>query len=157
MATTPISAPRIRRTKRGQTVADYLDRHNVKAVAVYLPPELHAALLEISAGTKETLQSMFTLACSTYYGGPHDLPPLAAPTRSKTTPQVCTTWYCDIDLHRRMKIVAMDIGSSVSQLFTSAIVATYKDAPSVKRLKIKTGYPAYQRAPDELPDPGRKG
>lgn len=153
--TTPPLRTRVRRTEGSRKVGDFLDRHGLRPVSVYLPIELHRALAgtAIEAGTN--LQGLFTLACSKFYGGEVDLPPLVAPTRTKSEPHKSVTWYADVDLHKRMKMLAVDLDGSVQQLIVSAIVAHLKRAPRVKALNIQSGFPAYAQAPEELTPPSR--
>lgn len=155
---TPPTRSRVRRTTGSKTLGSYIDRHGLRPVAVYIPDPLHRALTYIAIETETTLQALITLACNTYYGTHRDLPPLVAPTRTKQDPHKSFTWYADIDLHKRMKLLAVDLDGTVQQLVLSAIVDYLKDAPKIKALKIKTGYAPYARAPLEgapLPRPAK--
>lgn len=149
--TTPPLRTRIRRTEGSRALGAFVDRHGLRPVSVYIPTELHRALTATAIEGGESMQAITTLACSKYYGTRHDLPALLAPTHTKTEPHKSFTWYADIDLHKRIKMLAVDIDGSVQQLILSAVVEYMKDAPRVKALKLKTGYAAYARAPGELP------
>lgn len=155
MATPPVRR-RTRRTPGSQTVASFVDRHGLRAVAVYIPEKLHRALTAIAIEGETSLQAIITLACGKYYGTHHDLPPLAAPTRIKQDPHKSYTWYADVDLHKRMKLLAVDLDGTVQQLVLSAVLAHLADHPKIKALKIKTGYAPYARAPaGPLPAPAK--
>lgn len=151
--TTPPARSRVRRTTGSKTLGAFIDRHGLRPVSVYVPEPLHRALTHIAIETETSLQAIITLACNKYYGTRHDLPPLVAPTRTKQDPHKSFTWYADIDLHKRMKLLAVDLDGTVQQLVLSAVVDYMKDAPKIKALKIKTGYAAYARAPEELKAP----
>lgn len=153
--TTPPTRTRVRRTSGSQTVGNFIDRHGLRPVAVYIPEKLHRALTTIAIETETTLQAIVTMACNKYYGLGGDLPPLVAPTRTKQDPHKSFTWYADLDLHKKMKLLAVDLDGTVQQLVLSAIVNYMKDAPKIKALKIKSGYAAYARAPEELKAPPR--
>lgn len=143
---------RVRRTKGSKTVGDYVDRHGLRPVAVYIPEELHRALAITALENESTLQQYMTLACHKHYGGAvPDVPPLMAPTRTKQDPHKSCTWYADIGLHHAMKLLSVEMDGSVQQLILSALVDYLKDAPRVKALHLQTGYPAYPRMPEELP------
>lgn len=148
---TPPARHRTRNTQGSKTVGDYIDRHGLRPVAVYVPLPLHTAFARTAIAAESNLQQLLTLACNTFYGSRHDLPPLLAPTRTKLDPHKSVTWYADIDLHRRMKMLAVDLDGSVQQLILSAMVEYLKDAPEVKALGLETGFPAYARAPAVLP------
>lgn len=150
---TPPARTRVRRTAGSQTLGAFIDRHGLRPVSVYIPLKLHRALTETAIEAETTLQALITMACNTLYGTRHDLPPLVAPTRTKQDPHKSFTWYADIDLHKRMKLLAVDLDGTVQQLVLSAIVEYMKDAPKVKALKIKTGFAAYARAPEALTPP----
>lgn len=150
--TNPPIRSRTRRTQGGRTLADFVDRHGLRAVAVYIPVALHRALATTAIEHETTLQAIITLACNSYYG--HDdveLPALTAPTRAKHDAHKNFTWYADVDLHKKMKMLAVMVGSSVQQLVLSAVVNYMKDAPLVRALNIQVGYAAYARAPEETP------
>lgn len=145
---------RVRKTTGSRTLEAFIDRHGLQPVSVYLPVAMHRAFTGTVLENETTMQAVMTLACNCYYGhgsSVKSLPPLAPPTHSKNDPHKNVTWYADIDLHRAMKMLAVQIDSSVQQLIRSALLDYMKDAPRVKKLKIKTGYPAYARAPDEIP------
>lgn len=112
---------------------------------MYVPENLHAAFTRIAIAAESNLQHLLTLPCDTFYGVHHDLPPLVAPTRIKQDPHKSVTWYADIELHRRMKMLAVDLDGSVQQLILSAMVEYLKDAPEIKALELETGFPAYAR------------
>lgn len=150
MATPPIRR-RVRRTTGSKTVGDYIDRHGVRPVAVYIPEKLHRALTHAAIQGETTLQAILTVACNTFYGTRRDLPPLVAPTRTKQDVHKSFTWYADVDLHKRMKMLAVDLDGTVQQLILSAVVEYMKDSPLIKALKIKTGYAPYARTPAEAP------
>lgn len=150
MPTPPIRT-RVRRTAGSKTIGDYIDRHGVRPVTVYLPEPLHRALSKIAIESDTSIKALITLACNTYYGGKVKLPPLVAPTRTKTDPHKSFTWYADIDLHRAIKLLAVELDGSVQQLILSAVADYLKDSPRIKALKIKTGFAPYARAPE---DPG---
>lgn len=147
--TTPPTRTRVRRTTGSKTLGKYIDRHGLRPVAVYVPEPLHRALTLIAIESETTLQAILTAACNTFYGARHDLPPLVAPTRTKQDPHKSFTWYADVDLHKRMKMLAVDLDGTVQQLVLSAVVEYMKDAPKLRALKIKTGYAPYARAPIE--------
>lgn len=151
--TTPPARTRTRRTAGSKTLGEFIDRHGLRPVSVYLPEKLHRALTETAIEAETTIQAIITMACNTMYGTHHDLPPLVAPTRTKQDPHKSFTWYADIDLHKRIKLLAVDLDGTVQQLVLSAIVEYMKDAPRVKALKIKTGYAAYARAPEVIEKP----
>lgn len=138
----PTRARRTRRTPGGRTLADYMDRHGLRAVAVYIPEALHRALTTTAIETETSLQSIVTLACNAYYGTVRPLPPLVQPTRPTQDPHKNFTWYADLDLHKHMKMLAVEHESTVQQLVMSAVVNYMKDAPRVKALHIKLGAPA---------------
>jgi len=146
---------RVRRTAGSRSMAQFVDRNGLTPVTVYLPEKLHAALEAIAAEADEdtSIQSLLTIALTRHYGvrGAADLPPLTAPTRTTKEPHANYTWYGDVELHKTIKLLAVELGSTCQQLIVSAIVATYSDHPRIKKLKIKTGYPAYARAPAVLP------
>lgn len=144
---TPPARRRVRRTKGSKIVAEYLDRHGVRPVAVYVPEKWHRAFSKIAIEGDTSLQAIMTLACGTAYGARRDLPPLVAPTRVKQDPHKSVTWYADVDLHKRMKMLAVDLDCSVQQLVMSAVVDYLKDHPSIAALKIKTGVAPYARHP----------
>jgi hypothetical protein len=141
---------RVRNTQGSKTVAEYLENNGLRPVAVYFPTELHKALTHVAIDAGIPLQALVTLAINAYYAGPHDLPPLVAPTRIKTDPHKNFTWYADLDLHKRVKLLAVDLDCTVQQLVLSALVDYTKDHKEIKRLKIKTGYAPYARAPLNL-------
>lgn len=156
---TPPTRVRVRRTTGSKTVGDFVDRHGLRAVAVYIPIAMHRALSHTAIEAETSLQAIITMACNTYYGTHRDLPPLLLPTRTKQTPHKSFTWYADIDLHKRIKTLAVDLDGSVQQLILSAVIAMLADAPKIKALKLKTGYAPYARAPgvNEMPPaPGRQ-
>lgn len=143
---------RTRRTQGSRAVADFVDRHGLRPVAVYLPEKLHRALTATALEHDTSMQSFFTLACNKYYGGIcPDVPELLAPTHVKRDPHKSCTWYADVNLHHKMKLLAVETDGSVQQLIVSAVVDYLKDAPRVKALHLRTGYPAYARAPERLP------
>lgn len=144
---TPPPRKRSRTTDGSKRLESYMDNNGVRPVAVYVPIALHKALTEVCILGELTMQALITLACNTYYGAPHDLPPLVKPTKVKLEPHKNVTWYADVDLHKRMKLLGLDIGASVQQLVLSALVDYTKDAPQVKALNIETGFPAYLRTP----------
>lgn len=150
---TPPTRQRVRRTAGSKTLGKFIDRHGLRPVSVYIPYKWHRAFTEIAIEGETTLQAIITLACNTAYGTHRDLPPLTAPTRVKQDPHKSFTWYADIDLHKRMKLLAVDLDCSVQQLVMSAVVDYLKDHPKVKALEIKTGYAPYARLPVELPPP----
>lgn len=155
--TTPPARTRTRRTAGSKTLGNFIDRHGLKPVSVYIPEDLHRALAATALEAETSLQALTTLACNTFFGHVADLPPLTAPTRTKQDPHKSFTWYADIGLHKRMKLLAIDIDGSVQQLILSALVEYLKDAPRIKKLRMKTGYAPYARAPEELtPPPGRR-
>lgn len=143
----PPPRKRVRTTQGSQTVANYLENNGLKPVAVYLPVDLHKALTHVAIDADISLQALVTLAANTYYAGPKDLPPLTAPTRIKQDPHKNFTWYADLDLHKRIKLLALDLDCTVQQLVMSALVDYTKDHKEIKKLKIKTGYAPYARAP----------
>lgn len=150
MTNPPTRAPRVRRTPGSKSVGNYVDRHGLKPVSVYIPEKLHRALATTAIESETSLQQIFTLACHTFYGAMDDkAPPLTAPTHPKQDPHKNFTWYADIELHRYMKLLAVRMTSNVQQLVLSAVVNYMKSAPKVRALKIKTGFPAYARAPDQ--------
>lgn len=150
--TNPPKNARTRRTAGGRALADFVDRHGLRAVSVYIPGDLHRALATTAIENETNLQSLVTLSCNNFYGQEDiELPPLTAPTRPKQDPHKNFTWYADVDLHKKMKMLAVMKGSTVQQLVLSAVVNYMKDAPRVRALGIETGFPAYARAPDELP------
>lgn len=151
---TPPPRKRIRTTQESKRLETYVTENGLKAVSVYIPVELHKALHEVAIQGEMSLQGLITLACNTYYGVHRDLPPLVAPTRIKTDPHKNVTWYADVDLHKRIKLIALDIDGTVQQLVLSALVDYCKGSKAVKALKIKTGHAAYARAPSIMPSPG---
>lgn len=151
---TPPTRKKIRRTPGSKSLGAYIDRHGLRPVAIYIPLEWHRALSHISIESDTPLQALFTVACTEYYSRPRDLPPLIAPTRTKTDPHKNFTWYADIDLHKRIKMLAVDLECSAQQLILSAVIDKVKESPRIQALNIKTGYPPYVRLPDtgaELP------
>lgn len=145
---TPPTRTRVRRTVGSKTVGAYVDRHGLRPVSVYLPEKLHRALTHIAINSETPLQALFTLACGTFYGSGREIPPLIAPTKTKMDPHKSFTWYADVDLHKRIKLLAVDLDCSSQQLILSALVEHLKDSPQIKALKIKTGYAPYARAPN---------
>lgn len=140
---------RVRRTPGGKSLGEFVDRHGLRPVSVYIPEKLHRALAATAIESETSLQQIFTLACNTYYGGREvNVPPLTAPTHPKLEPHKNYTWYADVSLHRNMKMLAVELSSNVQQLVLSAVVNYMNSAPKVRALKIKTGFPAYARAPD---------
>lgn len=149
---TPIRE-RTRRTPGGQRVAEYVDRNGLRAVAVYLPQAMHRALVSTAIDAETSLQALMALACDAHYSkSPTNMPPLVAPTRTKLDPHKSAMWYADVDLHKKMKLLAVELDGSVQQLILSALVEHLKDAPRVKALNVASGFPPYARAPAELPD-----
>lgn len=144
---TPPLRQRDRRTAGSKTLADYLNNNGLRPVSVYMPVPLHKAFSQIAIEADISLQALVTLAVNTYYGVHRDLPPLIAPTRIKQDPHKNFTWYADIDLHKRVKLLALELDCSVQQLVLSAMVDYTKDHARVKALKIETGFPAFARAP----------
>lgn len=142
---------RVRRTRGSKTLAKFIDRHGLRPVSVYFPEALHRALAGTAIEADTSLQALVTLACHSYFGVESPLPPLVQPTRTHQDPHKSFTWYADIDLHRTMKIKAIDVGSTVQQLILSAVVSYMRKAPRVKALNIPTGFPAFARAPGSLP------
>lgn len=147
---TPPLRQRVRRTAGSKTLAEYIENNGLRPVSVYMPVPLHKALSQVAIEADISLQALVTLAVNTYYGGPRDLPPLVAPTRIKQDPHKNFTWYADIDLHKRVKLLALDLDCTVQQLVLSALVDYTSDHPKVKALKIETGYPPFARAPLHL-------
>jgi hypothetical protein len=141
---------RDRRTAGSKALAEYIENNGLKPVSVYIPTPWHKALAQVAIEADISLQALVTLAVNTFYGTHRDLPPLVAPTRIKADPHKNFTWYADLDLHKRMKLLALELDCTVQQLVLSALVAYSKDHPKVKALKIKTGYPPYARAPLNL-------
>ena len=150
---TPPTRTRVRRTTGSKTLGEFTDRHGLRPVAVYIPDALHRALTHTAIEAETNLQAIFTTACNAMYGTHRDLPPLVAPTRPTADPHKRYTWYADIDLHKRMKMLAVDLGGSVQQLIISAVLEHLKNAPKIKALRIKTGYAPYARTPESLPRP----
>lgn len=144
---TPPPRKRSRTTDGSKRLETYMDRNGLRPVAVYFPVDLHRALTEVCILGETTMQALITLACNTYYGGPHDLPPLVKPTKVKLEPHKNFTWYADVDLHKRIKLLALDVEASVQQLVLSAVLGYTNKHPQVKALKIETGFPAYLRTP----------
>lgn len=147
--TNPPPRSRVRRTVGSQTLGAFIERHNLRPVSVYIPEKLHRALVETAIETDQSLQGLLTLACGATYGN-DQVPPLVAPTRTKQDPHKSFTWYADIDLHKQMKLKAVELDGTVQQLILSAVVDYLKAAPKIKALKIKTGYSAYARAPEVI-------
>ena len=139
------------RTSGSKAVGDYLARHDMRPVAVYIPVKLHTVLTKLAIEAEASLQDFITKACESWYGEERELPPLVAPTRAKLDPHKIPTWYANIELHKRMKVLAVEVGSSVQQLILSALVEYAKDSPEVKALGIKTGYVPYSRTPSDPP------
>ncbi len=148
---------RTRRTAGSQSLARYTESNGLRPVAVYVPIDLHRALtsslIEMSGdeGERITLQAVITLACYRYYGETAELPPLMAPTFTKQDPHKSVTWYADIELHKKLKLLAVELDGSVQQLILSAIVEYMKEAPLVKALNLETGHSVYARAPRDTP------
>lgn len=146
----PPTRTRVRRTPGSKTLGAFIDRHGLRPVTVYLPEPLHRALSQIAIEHETPIQAMMTLACTAHYGGKcPQLPPLVAPTRTKTDPHKSFTWYADIDLHKQIKLLAVEMDCTVQQLILSALVESLKGAPHIKALEIKTGYAPYARAPSD--------
>lgn len=146
--TNPPNRPRARTTSGSLTVGKFIDRHGLRPVSVYIPIELHRALATIAIKSDTSMQAIVTLACSKYFGrGDPDVPPLLAPATPTSEPRKNFTWYADIELHKRMKLLAVVLSGSVQQLVLSAVVDYMKDAPDIKALRLQTGFPAYARAP----------
>lgn len=146
MSTHPIRH-RVRRTEGSRSLAEYIENNGLRPVSVYMPVPLHKALSHVAIEAGISLQALVTLAVNTYYGSHRDLPPLIAPTRIKQDPHKNFTWYADIDMHKRVKLLALDLDCSAQQLILSALVDYTKDHPKIKALKIGTGHPPYARAP----------
>jgi hypothetical protein len=147
----PPERKRIRRTEGSKTLARYLENNGLRPVAVYIPVDLHKALTHVAIEADITLQALVTLAVNAYYGTYRELPPLVSPTRIKADPHKSFTWYADVDLHKRVKLLAVDLDCTVQQLVLSALVDYTKDHQKVKALKIKTGSAPYARAPVNTP------
>lgn len=146
---TPPTRTRTRRTAGSKTLGSYIDRHGLRPVTVYIPEEWHRAIASIAIETETTLQTLVTLACNAYFGTDVvDVPPLIMPTRTKQDPHKSFTWYADVDLHKKIKLLIVDIGGTAQQLILSAVVDYLRNAPRVKALKIETGFSAYTRKPD---------
>lgn len=138
---------RVRRTQGSRALAEYIENNGLRPVSIYLPLAMHKALATVAIEADITLQALVTLAVNKYYGSHRDLPPLIAPTRIKQDPHKNFTWYADIDLHKRVKVLALELDSTVQQLILSALIDYTKDHPKIKALKVKTGFPAFARAP----------
>lgn len=151
--TTPPARSRVRRTAGSKTLGEFIDRHGLRPVSVYIPEPLHRALTQTAIESETSLQQLMSLACQVHYGQPNNLPPLVAPTKTKQDPHKSFTWYADVDLHKKMKLLAVDLDGSVQQLILSAIVEHLKNAPRIRALELKTGYAAYARAPASLETP----
>lgn len=147
---TPPSRQRVRRTAGSKTLAEYIENNGLRPVSVYMPVPLHKALSKVAIEADISLQALVTLAVNTYYGVHRDLPPLVAPTRIKQDPHKNFTWYADIDMHKRVKLLALELDCTVQQLVLSALVDYTKDHAAVKALKIQTGFPPFARAPLHL-------
>lgn len=147
---TPPLRHRVRRTAGSKTLAEYIENNGLRPVSVYMPTAIHKALSQVAIEADISLQALVTLAVNTYYGTHRDLPPLVAPTRIKQDPHKNFTWYADIDMHKRLKLLALDLDCSAQQLILSALIDYTKDHAAVKALKIRTGYPPYARAPLNL-------
>lgn len=147
MTNIPLHA-RVRRTPGSRALGKFIDAHGLRPVAVYIPTELHRALAATAIESDTSLQALLTLAVNTHYGcvAPR-VPPLVAPTRTKQDPHKSFTWYADVDLHKSLKMLAVEIGGTVQQLVLSAAVEYMKHAPRVAALAIPSGFPAYARAP----------
>lgn len=142
---------RVRRTTGSKTLGAFIDRHGLKPVTVYIPEKLHRALTETAIEGESTMQGMVTVAANRVFADKTELPPLVAPTRTKIDPHKSFTWYADVDLHKHIKLLAVENGATVQQLLLSAIVDTFKDAKRVKALGIETGHAAYSRTPEQVP------
>lgn len=146
MSTIPKRTPD-RRTLGSKRLGVYLDKNGLRAVTVYIPTPLHRALSIIAIESETSIQALITAACQTFYGTHQGVPPLAAATRTKTDPHKTLSWYADIALHKRMKLLAVDIDGTVQQLIISAILEYLKDSPHIRKLHMDTGYAPYARAP----------
>ena len=131
---TPPARTRVRRTTGSQTLGAFIDRHGLRPVSVYIPVKLHRALTETAIEAETTLQALITMACNTLYGTRHDLPPLVAPTRTKQDPHKSFTWYADIDLHKRMKMLAVDLDGTVLVWNDAARALQPQEAEAVRAL-----------------------
>lgn len=152
MATPPPRAT-TRRTRGSKNLKAYLDNNNLRPVSVYMPIRVHAAISKAADAGETTIQALFTMACHKYYGHRCDLPPLVGFGTPPKEDRKVITWYADIDLHKKIRLLAMDLEGNVQQLVLSAVLDYIKDAPPVKALKIKTGYPPFGRTPVNLGPP----
>jgi hypothetical protein len=148
--TNPPLRQRTRRTAGSRSLAEYIENNGLRPVSVYIPLALHKAVSQVAIEADISLQALITLAVNTFYGAAKDLPPLVAPTRIKQDPHKNFTWYADVDLHKTVKLLALEHDCTVQQLVLSALVAYTKDHPKVKALKIKSGFPPFLRAPLSL-------
>lgn len=146
--TTPEAPTARRSTPESIRVARYIETNGLRAVAMYLPPEIHDALKHIARAERVSMQSLISFACVEHYGTPGipKVPPLVPPTHPKTDPHVNMTWYAPRELHTEIKLLATRMRASVQQLLMSAVIHQYRARAVFRALNIVTGVAAYSRA-----------